>query len=244
MAKTLSNAQVGVRIYLDESQQTDFLDSEVNIAINFAYHDVIAHIIEVYELFYETITPFTYTLIANQQEYAIDSTLIKVTRVEINYQPNTLNSAALRAIPIKSDELRLNLANSNTSGTYFNAGYYLHGNIGNQQIGFVPVPVNGDTTGKSISVWGIAMPSDLVNTTDNINIPYADRFVQLINLKAASILLRKGQQEETAAARYSVEYEAGIKEMQTFLKERQADDTWMIEDSALEDIDFQVTDNL
>lgn len=240
MAKQLSNVQTEARIYLDEATARDWLDPEVNIAINHAYHDVASFVMEIYEQFYETTTPFTYAVVINQQEYTIDSSLIKVTRVEINYNPTTSGSLPSRAVPIKMDEIRGNLANTNNAGSFFSAGYYLHGAIGSQTIGFIPIPTSaGDTGGtKSISVWGIALPSDLVNSTDNVNIPYADRFSYLIALKAAAQLLRKGQQEENAAARYLGEYRAGIQDMMTFLKERQADDTWQITDSVLEDIDF------
>ena len=92
MAKVLSQLQTGVRVYLDESAQQDFLDSEVIRSINYAYHDVAKSVMEVYQLYYETVTPFTYTVIANQQEYVIDPSLIKITRVEINYKPTDANS--------------------------------------------------------------------------------------------------------------------------------------------------------
>ncbi len=244
MSKTFASAQSGTRTYLDESAAIDWLDSEVNAAINFAYHDVVSNVIEVYENFYETTTPFTYAVTNGTQEYLIDSSLIKATRVEVNYKPTDPNSVAVRAVPVKSDELRLNLASTLTAGSYFNAGYYLHGNIGSQKVGLVPIPIVSDTTGKSLSVWGIALPADLVNSTDDINIPYADRFTYLVTLRAAAQLLRKGQQEEATASRYIQEYQLGLVEMKTFLKERQADDSWMIADSQLEDIDFSVIDNL
>jgi hypothetical protein len=238
MAKQFSDGLTETRIYLDEAVETDWLDTEVKIAYNRAYHETVSFVMEVYEQFYETLAPFTYAISANVQEYAIDPTLIKVTRVEINYNPTTTGSQPNRCEPIKMDEIRGNLANTNNAGSFFSAGYYLHGSIGVQQIGFIPVPTTSDTTGKSISVWGIALPTDLVNTTDNINVPYADRFSYLVALKAAAQLLRKGQQEESAAARYLQEYRAGCQDMMTFLKERQADDGWYIQDSVLEDIDF------
>lgn len=244
MAKTLSDAQTEVRIYLDEASQLDFKDTEVTIAVNRAYHDVAGAVMEVNERFYETITPFTYAIVSNQQEYTIDSTIIKVTRVEINYNPTSTGSVSSRAVPINEDEVRGNLANTNNAGSFFSAGYFLHGDIGNQTIGFVPVPQTSDTTGKNISVWGIAIPSDLVNTTDKINIPWVDRFVYLVSLKAASQLLRKGQQEEAFAARYLSEYEIGKDEMQQFLKDRQADDGQFIIDSQLEQIDFSTLEVL
>lgn len=239
MAKTLTNLQTGVRVYLDESVQADFLDSEVTRSINYAYHDLISRIINDYELFYETITPFAYSVVANQQEYAIDPTLIKVTRVEINYAPQQSNSVALRAIPVKMEEALLNLSNSAASGSVFNAGYYLHGNIGNQTIGFIPLPTQADTTGQSIKVWGIAMPTDLVNGTDTANIPYVDNFAQLIELKAAGIILEKGQQASNNAAAYLQRYEIGVEQMITFLRERQADGVPMVIDVELDNLDFQ-----
>lgn len=241
MAKTITDCRFGTRVYLDEAAQADWLDTEVDMAVNLAYHDVVAKVMEVYEGFYETTSPFTYALVANQQEYVIDSSLIKVTRVEVNYQPSTPNSQSIRATAIKMDELKLNLQNQNTTGSYFSAGYFLHGNPGAQKIGFVPIPLESDTTGQSISVWGVALPTDMSNASTNVNIPYADRFYYLINLRAAALLLRKGQQEEASAARYMAEYAVGAQDLMTFLKERQADGPWMIEDSLIEDVDFSVT---
>lgn len=238
MSKTFNNLQVKTRVYLDEADAADFLDTEVQMAVNAAYQDLAGKVMEVYEDYYETISPFTYAIVADQQEYSIDSSLIKVTRVEINYTPTTANSNAVKAIPIKSGEIRSSLAYS--AGSSFNAGYYLHGDIGNQKIGFVPIPTVADTTGESISVWGNALPSDLSGSTDNVNIPWADRFFYLICLRASGEMLRKGQQEEATAARYMAEYQAGVKEMATFLRERQSDGVVMIEDSLGENIDFEI----
>lgn len=242
MAKTLANLRTETRMYLDESQAADWLDTEVDLAINRSYHDVAGSVMEIYEQFYETTTPFTYAIVATTQEYTIDSSLIKVTRVEINYNPTTSGSVATRATPIKEDEVRGNLANTNSSTTS-NASYYLHGDIGAQKIGFIPVPQTSDTgVNKHISVWGIALPSDLSSASDNVNIPYADRFAYLISMRAAAQLMRKGQQEENNAANYIQEYERGLSQMKTFLKERQSDDAWVITDSANEDTDFSVLD--
>lgn len=239
MAKQLQDIQTEVRTYLDEATAADWLDSEVISSINRAYHDTASYVIEVYESFYEITSPFTYAIVANQQEYAIDPSLIKVTRVEINYNPTVSGSQPSRALSVKMDEVRRNLANTNSTGSSFSTGYYLHGSLGSQTIGFIPLPTVADITGKSISVWGIALPTDLTNGSD-VNIPYADRFSYLVSLKAAAQLLRKGQQEETAAARYLAEYRQGVQDMMTFLKGRQSDGAMMIEDDILDDIDFEV----
>ncbi|MDD5407020.1 MAG: hypothetical protein PHE73_08800 [Sulfurovaceae bacterium] len=241
MAKTLTNLRTGVRVYLDEASQADFLDSEVDRSINYAYHNLISRIVTIYENFYETPNSgvFSYATVANQQEYVIDPTLVKVTRVEINYNPGSSSSISLRAIPIKTDEAQLNLSNSAYSGSSFNSGYYLRGSLSNQVIGFIPIPTVSDIGNtKSISVWGIVLPTDLVNGTDAVNIPYVDNFSHLIELKAASILLSKGQQEEVTASKYVQEYEFGVKMMMEFLHARQADGVWMIQDVEAENLDF------
>lgn len=239
MAKTLADLRTDVRTYLDEATQANWLDAEVDSSINKAYHKTIQKVIEVYDRWYETTTPFSYAIVANQQEYTIDSSIIKVTRVEIDYNAGGTETTASRAVPLNEDEIRGNLGNTNNAGSFFSAGYYLHGNIGAQKLGFIPVPQTADTgNNKSIFVWGIAIPADLVNSTDNVNIPWADNFVDLISLGAAAQLLRKGQQEETAALRYMAEFEAGLVDMQTFLKDRQSDDGQFIVDSTLEQIDF------
>jgi hypothetical protein len=239
MAKTLSDLEYGVRVFLDEANAADFKDTEVVRSINYGYHDLVSKIITVYENFYETTSPFQYALVANQQEYAIDSTLIKVTRVEVNYAPNQSGSTPLRAIPVKMDEDLLNLSNSASSGSIFNAGYYLHGNISAQKIGLIPMPTVSDTTGKSLSVWGIALPVDLVNGTDSPIIPYVDNFGQLIELKAAQILMSKGQENESVAGEYLQMYASGVEQMFNFLRDRQADGVQMIQDIEIDNLDFQ-----
>lgn len=239
MAKTLADIRTEVRIYLDESSAADFLDTEVLLAANRAYQDVCGSVMEIYEEYYATTTPFTYAIVANQQEYTIDSSLVKVTRVELNLDPSSGQPGAQRAIPVQMNEIRGNLGNTSSNGSFFSAGYYLHGDQGTQKIGFLPIPTISDTSPtKSIKVWGITLPSDLVNNTDTVNIPYVDRFVYLISLRAAAQLLRKGQQEENNAQNYINEFEKGLVQMKSFLKDRQADDIHIITDVYGDNNDF------
>lgn len=243
MAKTLSDIQTNTRTYLDEATQRDFLDTEVTSAVNYAYHKVVQKVMEIYDRWYETTSPFQYAIVASQQEYVVDPTLIKIDRVEIDYANGQNGSTPARAVPLNEDEVRGNLGNTNNAGSFFSAGYYVHGNIGAQKIGFIPVPTNSDTGSvKSISVWGVTLPVDLVQSTDAVSIPWADNFAYLIALRAASQLLRKGQQEEQASMRYNAEFELGLIDMQTFLKDRQSDDMQGIIDSSLEMIDFSTTE--
>lgn len=240
MAKVFSELETGVRMYLDESAQADFLNTEVDREINYAYQDLVGKVMDVYEKWYETTTPFTYALVTNQQEYLVDSSLIKTTRVEVNYAPNIAGSIPIRAVRVSMDEIQLNLTNMGAAGTFFNAGYYIHGRQDSQYIGFIPIPQVTDVPpAKSISVWGIASPSALVSPNDPVLIPFPDRFAKLIELKAASELLRKGQQQEAVANAYLTNYKIGLQEMMMFLKERQAEGVWMIEEVDPSDVDFQ-----
>lgn len=238
MAKLLSNLRTGVRVYMDEAQQADFLDTEVDRSINYAYHDVVTNVIEVYEDFYNTVSPIQLSTVVNQQEYAIGNAgLIKTRRVEINYNPSDPNSTATRATAIKTDEmpLRINSTGVGSSG-FSSAGYYINGQIASQVIGFTPVPQVAGT--NNISIWGIVVPSDLVLVTDPLTIPYPDQYGYLVELRAAGLLLRKGQQAENYAGRYMEEYKQGVMDMKNFLKDRQSDGVWLIGDALYEDTTF------
>jgi len=240
MAKTLSDLQTGVRMYLDEAAEADWLDSEVTREINYAYQDVVGRVMEVYENYYQTTTPIGIDTVANQQEYLLDATILKIDRVEINYAPNQAGSSFQRSIRTSMDEIQLQLNNNAAAGALFNSGYYIHGPQDAQYIGFIPAPTVSDTPGtNSIHVWGIQTPALLASSSDPVRIPFVDRFAQLIELKAAASLLRKGQQAEKDAQTYMINYQAGLIGMQMFLKERQSDGPWMIEDTTGESLDFQ-----
>lgn len=236
MAKTLENLQFGVRVYLDEANAADFLDTEVNRSINYAYQEVAKNVVEVHEDYFFTTTPKYISTVVNQQEYSLDTSLVKIRRVEINYNPSDTNSVAQRATAIKTEEMPLRLsANSIGQSGLFSAGYYVNGQQGSQIIGFTPVPTNAGT--NNVSIWGIVMPSDLTAGA-SIVIPYPDMFGQLIELKAAALLLRKGQQAENYAQQYVQEFKQGLLDMKNFLKDRQDDGVNMVADALFEDTIF------
>ena len=237
MSKTLSDLTANVRTYLDEANPANWTSTEVTTAINFAYQYVASKVMEIYEEFYFTTTPYTYSTVANQQEYTIASTLLKIERVEVNLLPTDANSQAQRATAIKMDEIPTNLNNSLLNGSsFFNVGYYFIGNQSAQKIGFLPVPQVAGT--NNISVWGIEAPSDLSATTDPVLIPYVDNFAQIICKIAAANLLKKGGQEVAAAGDLLNSASSDILNYQTFIKERQSDGPLMFEESAYDDIEL------
>lgn len=237
MSKTLTNLRTGVRMYLDEANQADYTDTEVDREINYAYQDLAGKVMEVYEEFYNTVTKKTYATVANQQEYTLDTTLLKITRVECNYKPSDSNNRAVRLAPIKIDSVQWDLADPNKGSTgIFGGGYYVNGEQSVQEIGLIPIPTEAGAS--ALSVWGMEAPTDLSSSSDSVKIPYPDRFAKLIEIKAAAELLKKGQQEVDAAKDLIANYRIGVLDMQTFIKERQSDGAWMIEDSQ-EDTDME-----
>lgn len=234
MAKLASDLIANTRTFLDESQPANWTAAEVLYQINYAYQFVASKVMEVYEEYYFTTTPYTYSTVANQQEYTIASSLLKVERVEINYDPTITNSQAQRAIAVKTDEVLTNLGNTLLSGG--TPGYYLIGNQSAQKIGFLPIPTKAATS--NITVWGIDAPADLVATTDSVIIPYVDNFAQIIVKMAAANLLKKGQQEVKAADDLLQEAAQDILNYQTFIKDRQSDGPEMIQESSLDDINL------
>lgn len=240
MAKTLTDLRANTRMYLDEAVAADWTNTDVDYAINYSYQDLASEVMQVYEQFYETTTPFTYALVANQQEYTIDSSIIKVTRIEVNLAPNIANSVPSKAVPIKMNESLVQLSSTSTGGnTISSVGYYIHGNLSAQKIGFIPLPTVSDTGNtKSISVWGITLPADLVNPTDAPVIPFVDNFAYLIGLRAAAMLLSKGQQDERSSTKYLGLYNTGVVKLKNFIQGRQSDGPEMVQEVYLENTDF------
>jgi len=231
MAKTLSTLRARTRTYLDEAVQADWTDTEVDREVNEGYHKVVTAVISVFEDYY--LTSATANTVANQQEYALPSDFFKMRRVEINYDVDNTNSVPQRALPINIDSVRRDLANTTLGISVLrNPAYYLKGDV----IGFIPIPTKNGT--NAIKIWYIKTKTDLVNDSDEVDIPYPDRYANIIAVFAAGTLLRKGQQEETVAARYLAEFEAGLAKMQEELEDRVAEESKYVVDVLAETQDF------
>lgn len=232
MAKTLSNLQAQTRTYLDEATQSDWTDTEVTREINSKYMELYVGVVEVYEDYYSTRT--TVASVADQQEYTLPSDLYKIRRIEINYNPSNSNSLPRKAVNVPMDSVLRDLGNSALGITvYRNPAYYVRGT----SFGFIPIPTEAGAS--AITVWYIAIPSELSASSDAINIPFPDRYGQLISLGAASVLLRKGQQEEVVAKEYLRNFEMGIIKMKQELEDRIAEGVKSVVDTAGMDNDFE-----
>lgn len=212
-------------MWLDEATPADFTNAQIDEALNYAYQEVVTAAMEVYEDYYLKTDQFN--VVEDQQEYGTDdgfpTDFFKIRRVEINYDVNTSGSTPKRALPISLDDVKRDLGNTTIGLTpQRRPGYYLVGQGSNLKLGFLPVPDENGTNG--IKIWYVYMPSDLSATSDSPDIPYADNYARLICQGATADLLRKGQQEEEAAARYRLEFEAGLEKMKQQLEDRKADD--------------------
>ena len=238
MSKTLANLRENTRTYLDEATATDFTATEVDFEINYAYHQIFTAIIEVYEEYYTTST--TFNIVANQQEYdtgdGLPTDLFKIRRVEVTLS-SASNASPQRALPVSFDDVSRDLGNTSL-GTYTTSSpaYYFYGDGTNAKLGFVPVPAESVTNGCKL--WYVKIVSDLSSASDTVEIPYADRFAWLIPLRAAATLLRKGQQEESAANNYINQFHVELERMKQTLEDRVADDAKHVIDSTRETTDF------
>lgn len=222
-----------IRTYLDEATASDWTATEVTRNITQAFHEVVAAAMEVFEDYY--IVQYTTDTVASQQEYGLPTDFLKMRRVEINYDTADSNSVAQRAFPVNIDQIRGRLDNS-TIGPRIsgNPMYFIIGD----NIGFLPVPQNTETT-DGIKIWYIRdATSPTVFTTNEPDIPYHNRFCPLISWRATANLLRKGQQESVEADKFDVKVENGIARMKQFLEDRIAEETKRVIDVSESSLDF------
>lgn len=231
MAKTRSTLRTDTRSYLDESTEADWKDTDLNRSINKYYQKVVTAVMETFEDYY--LTEATADTVADQQEYSLPTDFFKIRRVEINYDIDNSNSAFSRALRFDIDAARGRLAETNLGiGVVRNPSYYIQGDL----IGFLPIPSNnGD---EAIKIWYVRYISDMDDDTDTIDIPYPDRYYEIITKFAAAEALRKGQQEPTEAKRLYDEAKADLEEMKRQLEDRIAEGAKTVIDTSGENLDF------
>lgn len=242
MAKNLAYLRAQTRTYLDEATQLDWRNDEVDREINNGYMEVVTLVQETYEDFY--VKTAQLTTIDNQQEYTsvdgLPEDIFKVRRVEINYRPTVVNSTFTLAHPAVIDEVPGSLSNTNppitslTSPVY----YFIGGGSGatGTRLGFIPIPTEGGT--NMVKIWYVYEVPELVDSLDEVVIPYPDRYAALISRYAAAVLLSKGQQEEKVSIAYMTMFENGLLKLQRQFRERLADRTKSTIDTRGEDNDF------
>lgn len=203
---------------LDEVSEADWTDSQINTEINYAYMEIYTAVVETYEDYYRKVQ--TSPLFASKQETALPTDFYKLRRLEVKYYTA---DAYVKVTPYSFDQIGYAMDTTLYAATN-RPVYELSGNY----IRLLPLPPT-DTTGRLRMVY-IAIPDNLDEDTDEINIPFPNRYGQYIVLGACAKLLKKGQQEEAVGRGYQEEFQAGLEKMKNELENRYADGTKMILD--------------
>lgn len=241
MAKTRSDCLNQVRDFLDEASASDWTDAELNTLINTAYHRVRTAVMTVYEDYYLTTDQFNGT--ADQEEYSstdgVATDIFKIRRVEFNYNTADSNSAPTRCLPINIDEVRRDLAYTNSGigvGTRTNSVYYTYGFGSNFRIGIVPVPNRTQTNAGRI--WYIPTAADLSADSSNLDLPYVDRYWILVCYGATADALHFGNEDSDEADKFEAKLIAGILLMQEELEDKVSEESKYVIDTSGEYTDF------
>jgi hypothetical protein len=219
MAKTLASLRSECRMILDEVTEADWTDTQIDTEINYAYLEMYAAVVSVYEDYYRTLA--TTPLVADQQEYALPDDFYKVRRLEAKYTSEDIYHK------VKSYSFD-QIARGYDTDSYANTSrpiYELTGTL----LRILPVPTADMAAGIRLVYIATAIP--LASDTSAINIPFPDLYAKYISLGACAKLLKKGQQEEAVARGYNEEYQIGLEKMKNELEDRYADGVKMIQDT-------------
>lgn len=226
MAKTRVQLRTHTRMYLDEVSEADWEDDQINTELNYAKNEVYTAVVETWEDYYrdKVVTDF----VANQSEYQLPDNFFKVRRLEVTYASGENGT---KALPMSFDLIRESL-DSTSQGSSSRPVYDLSGRF----LQVLPYPTTTVTNG--LRMYYIRTSDEMDEDDDVLDIPFPDRYGRLVVLAAAAELLRKGQQEEAASAKYKVDFELGLEKMKQELEERMADGTKRIEDVMGGQMDF------
>lgn len=229
MSKTKAQLRTTTRVYLDELSAADWTDPQIDEQLNYKYTEMYSSVVEVYEDYYSEL--IVRNIVSGQQEYPLPSLFYKDRRVELQYNIDP-DGNYYRAHRMNFDQVLTRSISDNNIGSTSRPNYYLRG----EYIGILPIPTIDVTNG--FRMWQIKTVAPLIADTDEINIPFPDRFGALLPKAAAAELLRKGQQEEAVAAKYLLEFQEGLDKMQMELKNRKADGSPLIIDTIGDTMDF------
>lgn len=227
MSKTLQELREHTRVYLDEDSEADWLDDQIDREINYAYMEMYTAVIETYEDYYRTKAQTDVE--ESQQEYALPSDFFKLRRLEVCFKTGEDRVKATR----QDFEQITRQIDSQNFGSSNRPIYQISGNF----LQLLPVPTESVTDGMVL--WYIKQVPELSANSDTIDIPFADRYGKYIAIGAAAELLRKGQQEETVAAKYDEKFAVGLEKMKQELEDRYVDGSKFIIDTQGDWVNFE-----
>lgn len=186
MGIALSKLRARTRFFIDEKVQANFLNSDIDYAINEAQQEVAIELTQVVENFFINTTPTTLTLASNTQYYTLPDDFFKMTRIE---DVNT--GVAVAFVDLNSN----NQAFTNNPPLMTINQISLAATIVGNSIGFRPTP----TATRALQFWYVPVLDDLVNDADETPIPriYAD----MLAIQAAIDCMIEDEADTTALER-------------------------------------------
>ena len=183
-----------VRFFIDEPVEANFLDSDLNYAINEAQQEVATEISLVDEQYFVNTTPTQITQIAGQAFYDLQPDFWKMTRLE---DVNTGLQIPFTDIDSQNNFFQTAIPPL-VSITYAGFAAYLLGNT----VGFSPIPT---VTGQMAQYWYVPVLPDLGADSDTSQIPR--QFVDLLAIKAAIDAMIKDEDDTSALERkYNIRF--------------------------------------
>lgn len=194
---TLKDTRLRVRFYIDEPVQANFLDSDINFAINEAQQDVATEIDQVDEKYRMNPVPNQINLESNTQYYDLADDVWKIIRVQdgqtglpIDFTDiNSQNDFFQNFPPL------INTYAFGGFSCFIAGGTQSNGQIGTS-LGFTPTPT--DST-KSVLYWYVPTIEDMDDDTDTTAIPR--QYNDMLAIQAAIDCLIKDQADTSQLER-------------------------------------------
>ena len=185
-----------VRFYIDEPIQANFLDSDINYAINDVQQYVATEIDQVDEKYRVNPTPTQINLVTNKQYYDLADDCWKISRIQDMQTGLPIDFTDMNA----QNDLFNNfppLITSYALGAFsaFIAGGSSAGQSGGS-LGFTPIPTDSS---KSVLYWYVPIIQDMDDDSDTSAIPR--QFYDLLAIQAAIDCLIKDQADTTQLER-------------------------------------------
>lgn len=213
---TRADLRTRVRFYIDEPVQANFLDTDINYALNDAQQYVANEIDQVDEKYRVNPTPTTIQLVTNQQYYDLAEDFWKMTRLQ----------DVITGLPI--DFADVNSQNDFFQNfpplisTYPFGGYsaFILGGTSDGQngasLGVTPIPT--DPT-KQLQYWYVPIIQDLTDDDDTTALPR--QFMDLLAIQASIDCLIKDQADTVQLER---KYSRLIDQLKRTARDRQQQD--------------------
>lgn len=186
-----------VRFYIDEPIQANFLDSDINYAINESQQEVATEIDQVNEFYRVIPTPTVINLQTNVQFYDLAVDFWKMSRVQDMQTGLPLDFTDINS---QNDYFQNfpPLVTAYAAGVFscfITGGSQANGQTG-ASLGFTPIPT--DNT-KSVQYWYVPIIQDMDTDTDTSAIPR--QFYDLLAIQAAIDCYIKDEDDTSALER-------------------------------------------